>query len=375
MRIAFVHDWLVTYRGGEKVLETLLELYPNAPVFTLFYDPDKMPESIRKHEVIYPRLLAPFKRFRKALLPLLPFFIERLDFSDFDLVISSSSCVAKGIKTPPNTKHLCYLHSPMRYIWDQQDQYVGHLKRLPVLSRLISFLTTYLRHWDQRSAKRVDRFLVNSSFVGKRVERYYGQPYRIVHPPIDQQFFEPTKAAQEHNLAISHSEQSSPYFLAAGAFVPYKRFDLAVLACKRLGKRLIVAGSGSLEGKLRQLAGSKTTFEISPNEQRWQALLAGAEALIFPGVEDFGLIPIEAMASGTPVIALNQGGALDYIEPGRTGEFFCKQEVKALTETIENFDKSRFDKQYLKSFAARFNREGFKKIVQSEITQIMRQTP
>lgn len=347
--MAFVHDWLVTYRGGEKVLEVLLKLYPKAPIYTLFYDPTLMPETIKNRSIQYPKWLNKFRKLRKLSLPLLPRTIESFNLDGYDLVISTSSCVAKGAITSPGGRHICYLHSPMRYIWDQQDEYLDGVKHIPGAKTAIKMLTPWLRSWDVKSSDRVDQFVVNSSFVGKRAKQYYNRDSVVIPPPVDLGQFQP-----EH---LTSNRQG--YFLAAGALVTYKRFDLAIKACESLQKPLIIAGSGPAENQLRKIAGQHTRFEIAPDQKRWVKLMQGAEALLFPGVEDFGMTAIESMACGTPVIAYQKGGAMDFIVENQTGVFFSDATSESMANSINNYDPRQFDAEYLNKYASRYGPKGF----------------
>ncbi|MEN9835008.1 MAG: hypothetical protein RL011_1201 [Pseudomonadota bacterium] len=358
MRVAFVHDWLVTYRGGEKVLTALLELYPEAPIFTLFYDKKAMPPQITDRTVVVPSTLNAVRPLRKLLLPLLPRAIESLQLQQFDLIISTSSCVAKGAIKGPGARHLCYIHSPMRYIWDQQDEYIAGVAHIPGAASAIRALTPRLRQWDISSASRVDRFVANSSFVGERVHRLYARDAAVVHPPIATGRFRP-------------SPKRGGYYLAAGALVSYKRFDLAVAACREAGKRLIIAGSGPMEKSLRAQAGEAVEFVISPSDEELGRLMAEAEALLFPGVEDFGMIAVEAMAAGTPVIAYGAGGARDFIVPGHTGVFFTEATAEALAQAILGFDREQFGSAALVEYAAGYGQEHFLKRMRAEIEALM----
>ncbi len=363
MKVAFVHDWLVTYRGGEKVLETLLPLYPDAPIYTLFYEPRQMPKSINSRRIIAPGWLKPLTRLRKGLLPILPAAIESLPLEQYDLIISTSSCVAKGVIPGPRARHLCYLHSPMRYVWDQREHYLKGTARIPGANGLIHLFSSRLRIWDQVSSQRVDRFIVNSQFVAERVRRYYGRESTVVHPPIEDRFFA---------TPAEPKDKKEPYFLAVGAFVPYKRFDLAIEACRLAGKKLVVAGSGPLEKELRHL-GNHATFVPSPDDAKLQQLYAGAEALLFPNVEDFGLTAIEAMSCGTPVIAFAEGGALDYVKPGETGEFFREQNAASLAAVLKNFSATQFDRTRIRDFAGKFSRQAFQERIRAQIDALMRE--
>ncbi|MES2744042.1 MAG: glycosyltransferase [Bdellovibrionota bacterium] len=359
MRVAYVHDWLVTYRGGEKVLEALLELYPEAPVYTLFYAPSMMPESIRRRNIIVPKLLNRFKFLRKALLPILPAAIEALPLEDYDLVISTSSCVAKGVMIGPHAKHLSYVHSPMRYIWDQRRHYLSGKRSFSLKDFLIHSLSPRLRIWDVTSNTKVDRFIANSRFVATRIARYYGRDAGVIHPPVAIERFFP-----------SSESIKGDYFLVAGAFVNYKRFDLAISACEALGLRIKVIGDGPDEKRLRKFAGANTEFVIKPSGEEWVKLFRGARALIFPGVEDFGITAIEALAAGTPLIALRAGGALDFVDENSTGVFFDHESVESLIAAIQTFQGMTFDRAVLKTSAQRFSKDAFLNKIRAELSAL-----
>jgi glycosyltransferase involved in cell wall biosynthesis len=361
VKVALVHDWLVSYRGGEKVLAALAELYPEAPIYTLFYKPESMPRHLRERMVIFPPLLNRFMLIRKLLLPLLPHLVESFPLFSYDLVISTSSCVAKGVIPGPQAKHLSYIHSPMRYIWDQRLEYFQQLAKFPGALALINYFSKNLRLWDVVSTGRCDRLLVNSHFVGSRVRKYYGRSSSVVHPPIELEAFYPPAAAP----------RADSYWLAAGALVPYKRVDLAIAACEALGQPLVIAGSGSEEKKLRKLAGKYTKFHIAPGTDELRELLQGARALLFPGVEDFGMLAIEAMACGTPVVALAAGGALDFIKPGRTGEFFPEATSEALQEVMQGFSRERYSCEELVAFSQQFSKQIFQRNIKEEIAQLV----
>lgn len=359
MRVAFVHDWLVTFRGGEKVLEALLNLYPDAPIYTMYYDRSKMPDSINSRKVYTSPILNKFKKLRKLCLPFFPRAIEAFDLSEYDLVISTSSCVAKGVITNKNAKHICYLHSPMRYIWDQQEEYLKGVAHIPFAEWAIKKLTPSLRKWDIASAQRVNRFICNSSFVAKRALDFYGLDSTVIHPPIDTKRFNPP------------TSKSGGYLLCAGALVSYKRFDLAIQACEALNKKLIIAGSGPMESQLRAIAGDITQFIIYPDNETFDKLLAHADGLLFPGVEDFGMIAIESMASGTPVIAYRKGGATDFIEEGKTGQFFDDSTSESLIKCLEQFDPSKFDAAQLHKYAEEYCEEAFLQKIRYEISDVL----
>ena len=336
MRVAIVHDWLVSWRGGEKVLESLASLYPDAPIFTLFCDLSTLPEPFRDRNIIVHSGANRFRFMRKALLPFFPIWIESIDLSGFDLVISTSSCVAKGVLVDPSTRHLCYIHSPMRYIWDQRDEYVGALRRIPIVGFIVDLISSLLRVWDTASSTRVDLFVANSNFIKQRVKKYVKK------------------------FLKSNAQIKKGYLLAAGAFVGYKRFDLAIAACEKLGRKLIVAGQGPEYASLKSMAGPHTTIMNAPDDATWTTLMREADGLIFPGVEDFGITAIEAMAAGTPVIAYRAGGALDYIIENKTGVFFAEPTTESLCAAIEQHKSTTWSRVALEQHAANYSHEGFK---------------
>ena len=348
MRVAIVHDWLVSWRGGEKVLESIASIYPDAPIYTLFCDVSTLPESMRHKKIIVHPVANRLRFMRKALLPLMPIWIESFDLAGFDLVISTSSCVAKGVLTDPGARHLCYIHSPMRYVWDQRDEYLGRARKIPVIGFFVDLISMWLRMWDMTSATRVDLFVANSTFVKNRVRKFYGRPALVVPPPIDVERFK-----------APANQRKEGYLLAAGAFVGYKRFDLAIAACEKLGRKLVVAGQGPELEHLRSLAGPNTKVINAPDDLTWTRLMREADALLFPGVEDFGMTAVEAMAAGTPVIARQVGGALDFIVDGKTGLFFVDSTVEALCDAIERLRHVQWSRKDLEDHAAKFSREGF----------------
>lgn len=361
LKVCFVHDWLVSYRGGEKVLESLLKLFPEAPIYTLFYDPRFLPETFRNRKVLYPKTLSHFKKFRKLLLPFLPSAIEAFELKGYDLVISTSSCVAKGVIPPLRAKHVSYIHSPMRYIWDQRGEYFQKLEKIPGLNAVLYYMLSQLRTWDHVSSQRVDYFLSNSNFVKTRVEKYYRRESELIHPPVSVENF------QNYSIVDEYED----YFIIAGAFVPYKRFDLAIEACKDLGKRLVVAGSGPLEAHLRGLAGPRTEFVISPSQELLATLMAKSQAFLFPGIEDFGILPVEALACGAPVLAYKEGGALDYIQEGLNGEFFESQSVDSLKKAILEFDRKNYDASAVVESSKRFSETEFLSKVEKFLLKIL----
>lgn len=331
MKTALVHYWLVNRRGGERVLEELCHMFPHADIYTHVYDPAQFASSVITRHRIHTSFIGRLPRARRLYqyyLPLMPLALEQLDLRGYDLVISSESGPAKGIITSPDTLHLCYCHSPMRYVWDMYHDYMeqsGRIKRL-----LAAPVMHYLRLWDRASADRVDRFAANSQYVAKRIDKCYRRASRIIHPPVNVKHF-------------SYSPQRDDFYLYAGELAPYKRPELAVQACNALAKPLVVIGGGAMEPMLRRMAGPTVHIMGRQPDNVLADHYSRCKALIFPGTEDFGIIPLEAMASGAPVIAYGRGGALETVQDNRTGLFFGQQTAQCLAEAISRFESSGVD--------------------------------
>jgi glycosyltransferase involved in cell wall biosynthesis len=358
-KVALVHDWLTGMRGGEAVLEAIAELFPQAPIFTLLAYPEKLSPALRSRELktSWMQRLPDAERRYRHYLPLMPAAIESLDLSEYDLVISSSHCVAKGVRKKPGAFHLSYIHAPMRYIWDRFEDYFGPGRSGWITRAAALSLRPLLQSWDLRSSRGVDAFVSNSAFIGAQVERIYGTPAAVVHPFANLSRFS------------ALARRPEDFYLMVGAFAPYKRVDIAIEACNRLGLSLKIVGSGQDERRLRELAGPTVEFLGSCTDDEVSTLYSRAKAFLFPGVEDFGITPIEAMASGVPVIALGQGGALETVT-AKTGRFFAEPTVEALAECLQNFEAeekrcSPADREALwqacRDRAAHFTRERFQK--------------
>ncbi len=329
MKVALVHYWLVGMRGGEKVLESLCRMFPEADIYTHVAIPERLSDTIRRHkitETFIARL--PFARtWYPRYLPLMPLALEALDLTGYDLIISSEAGPAKGVIPGPNTIHLSYCHSPMRYIWDQYYVYrqcAGLLTRI-----LLPFIAHYIRVWDTISATRVDLFIANSHFVSKRIKKYYRREASVVHPPVMVDEFVPVPPSE-------HSD----YYLWCGELVSYKRPDIAIEAFNVSRKPLIIIGDGEQRSKLQTMAKPNIVFLGKAPFEILKHHAARCRALIFPGEEDFGIVPLEVQASGRPVIAYAKGGALETVIDGKTGVFFTDASATSLNEAIERFEES-----------------------------------
>lgn len=329
MKVAIVHYWIVNMRGGERVLEALCRMFPDADIFTHVYDPHIASDIIRCRRVTttFIARLPLARRFYQSYLPLMPLALEELDLAGYDLIISSESGPAKGVIPPPGAAHLCYAHSPMRYIWDQYHVYKRHAG---LLARMVMpALAHKLRIWDVSSAARVDAFLANSTHVASRVKAYYRRAASVVHPPV----------AVDDFVCAPRAERE-PFYLWVGELVSYKRPDLAVEAFNKLRRPLVVIGEGPMRARLERMAGDHIRFLGKADFETLKWHLSRCQALIFPGEEDFGIVPVEAMASGRPVIAYGRGGVLDTIRDGETGLLFYDQTTEGLVDAVERFEAS-----------------------------------
>lgn len=358
-RVAIVHYWLLNMRGGERVVERLLKLFPGADLFTHVYDPRRMSDTIRQARVTTSAIsrLPMAKRFYQYYLPFMPMALEGLDLSDYDLVISSESGPAKGVITRPDSLHICYCHSPMRYIWDHYHQYKKEAN--PITKLLMPFIYHGLRKWDVTSSLRVDRIAANSRFIQQRVKKFWQRDSEIIHPPVDTSLFTP-------------SVETDEYYLWVGQMVPYKRPDLAVEAFNRSGRPLVMVGEGSMLKKLRAASKPNITFVERLDFNALRRLYARCKALVMTAEEDFGITPVEAMASGRPVIAFGRGGVLDSVVPERTGMFFGRQDAEALIDAVEYFEifLPHFDPRDAIGQAKRFKPSVFDEKIMSLVKSI-----
>lgn len=349
MKVAIVHYWLTGMRGGEKVVEALADLYPEADIFTLVVDRSAISERLKQHTIIpsFLQRIPRATRIYQRLLPLMPFALEHFDMRDYDLVISSESGPAKGVVPRADAVHICYCHSPMRYIWDHYHAYRAHSGFLSKLAMPV--FAPFLRVWDVSTAARVDHFVANSQHVANRINRYYRREATVISPPVATGDF-------------SAEAEAGDFYLCAGQLVRYKRADLAVEALSRTGRRLVVIGTGEEAAMLKRMAGPSVEFLGYQPFEVLQDYLARCRALVFPGEEDFGIVPVEAMASGRPVIAFNRGGATETVIPGVTGMFFDRQDADSLVDAIERFEamEGQFDRDVIRQHAESFDVSVFK---------------
>jgi glycosyltransferase involved in cell wall biosynthesis len=364
MKTAIVHYWLVNMRGGEKMLEALLELFPEADIYTHVYDPQAVSDTINSHKVYtsYIQKLPFAQKLYQKYMPLMPNALNGFDLQDYDLVISSEAGPVKGVAPGVDAYHICYCHSPMRYLWDMYHEYfrdAGFITRF-FMKRLIP----RLRLWDITSANMVDRFITNSHYVAKRIKRYYNREAEVVYGPADIERFLPIERRPED------------FYLFFGQLVGYKRADIAIEACVQSGRKLIVAGSGASKKDIRRYKKSGLVqFLGRVSDEEIRSLFSRARALLFPGIEDLGLVPIEANAAGCPVIACRKGGVLDTVKENVTGLFFDEQSPASLIKAIERFEASEGifkDRDAFSAQVRQFSREAFKERVSRIIAEGMR---
>jgi glycosyltransferase involved in cell wall biosynthesis len=357
MKVALVHDWLTGMRGGEKVLESFCELYPEAPVYTLLHVPGTVSPKIESHRIKTSFLQhAPFvKSSYRNYLPLFPTAIESLDLQDFDLILSSSHCVAKGVIPPANAIHVSYCHTPMRYVWDQYWNYFGNGRVGVLKSKTLPFLANYLRLWDVSSSHRVNQFIANSEFVAGRIEKYYGRKAAVIYPPVDIDFFVPADKKRED------------FWLVVSALVPYKRIEIAIQSFNKSGKTLVIAGDGPEKNFLQKIAGPRIQFMGRVSSEQLRTLYQSAKAVIQTAEEDFGISVVEALACHCPVIAFARGGALETIEEGETGLFFNDLTPEDLGEKVDKIGTLRFNTTRMRERALRFSPDRFRDDIKSLI--------
>lgn len=352
MKIALVHDFLTQWGGGENVLKVFSEVWPDAPIHVIAYD-EKIVKEFLPGRKIVPSFLQKFpgmpKRF-KYYLSWMPGAVESFRLDDYDVVLSDASAFAKGAVTHPPTRHICYLHTPTRYLWSDRETYIDSAPiPLPLVGRsVVRSIVKKLQKWDLRASERPDYLIANSKFIAARSERYYKRrPDTVLFPPVDTARFKVT--------------QPKDYFLVVGRQEPYKRTDIAIEAANKLGVKLKVVGGGTKLNTLKEIAGPTIEFTGRVSNEELVELYSGCIAFLFPPLEDAGITPLEAMASGRPVIAYGHGGALESVVAGQTGEFFTEQTAESLTTVMKNFDHTKYDPAIIRAHAEQFSIEQFKK--------------
>lgn len=363
MKVVLLHDWLTGFRGGERVLEVFCEMFPEAPIYTLIYQKGTTSPIIenRKIQASFLNCIPGVEKHYRKFLPFFPLAASRLKIiEDCDLVLSSSHCVIKGVKKPKGSKHLSYIHSPMRYIYDQFENYFG--KDAPLLQRLgAKCCRPYLQHWDRASNKNVDQMIANSAFVQKRIKDFYFCDSKVIHPFVDLKDFREVQ---------NNPFPKEDFYLMVTAFAPNKRVSLAIEAFNELDLPLKIVGGGQQENELKEMAKSNIQFLGNVSREDVVTLMNKARGFIFPGVEDFGITPLESLAAGTPVVARKIGGVLETLNDD-VAEFFLEDDVSALIKAIRSFEKRHFERAKLLQRAEDFSKETFKKKIEAEIQNLI----
>jgi len=357
MKIALVHDYLVQNGGAERVLKSLTEIWPNAPIYTILYDDKKCLEF--KNKKIKTSFLqkVPLTRKYHRLFPLLMMnAVEQFNLDYYDLVFSDSSSFAKNVVTSPKVLHICYCHTPMRYAWDDCQHYTREFGFPSWLKKVVPFLMNYIRVWDYFSSNGVDHFIANSKFVQGRIKKYYQRESVVINPPVEVEKF-----------YITPKKELENYFLVTGRMMKYKKMDLVIEVFNELKIPLKIIGRGIEYGNLKKIAGPTIDFLGRVSEKKLREVYSKTQAFIFPQEEDFGIVAIEALASGRPVIAYRAGDIIEHVEDNKTGIFFENQTKKDLKEAIEKFQKINFDSEYIRQTAMGFSREIFKNKIKKEV--------
>jgi len=353
MNVALIHDFLIQRGGAENVLQELARIYPQSPIFTLLHHPEY--SRVVFGDRIRPSYLQqmPFAQDHyQWYLPLMPSAIESHDLTGYDVVLSSSSAFANGVITTPRTVHVCYCHTPTRYLWEDTHEYVADLPYLSIFKQFLLPVLSRLRVWDYQAAQRVDAFIANSKTVQRRIKKYYKQNSTVIYPPVDVQSF-----------SIGSGERT--YFLAGGRLVPYKKIDMVIEAFRALDMPLKIFGTGSDTDRLRKRAKANVEFVGQVSEREKRDLFANARAFINPQIEDFGITMVEALASRTPVVAYRAGGAVEIVEEGKTGVFFDEQTWEGLVDTLMHTDFTRFDPVIIRESAEKFGIDRFEREIRA----------
>ncbi len=358
MKVALIHDHLAQDGGAEQVLKVLAGMFPDAPIYTLLCEPrmtDKYFRGRRVETSIIQRLPGGVSHY-KWYMPFMPMAVEFFDLSDFDLVISDASAFAKGVITAPQTLHICYCHTPTRYLWSDTHQYINELKYNKYFKKIISLVLNYVRIWDRQAADRVDKFIANSRAVQKRIKKYYRRDSIVIYPPVEtDKFFV--------------SRRQDDYFLIGGRLAPYKRVDIVIEAFKKMGRKLKIFGDGVDRQRLQKIAGQDENIEFlgRVDDKTKAELYSHCQAFLNPQEEDFGITMVEAMAAGRPILAFNRGGALEIVQAGKSGEFFSEQTPAAIIRAVENFDAGKYNPEEIRAQARQFDASRFKESVKEYI--------
>ncbi len=366
MRIAFVHDYLVQHGGAERVLECFCEIFPYAPIYTIVHNKQAMHGAFEDKRIYTSYLQKmPFTKNWHRIFPLLmPPAIEQFDFSAYDVVVSDSSSYAKGIITRPETLHICYMHTPMRYAWDDCQKYTRDFYFPRFVKSMIPFAMNYIRLWDKVSADRVDVFVANSNFVANRIRKYYRKEALVVHPPVDTKRFSPV---------IGGVQENKPYFLMVGRLIAYKRHDITIKAFNELGLTLKIIGRGPEMKRLKKMAGPTIEFLGRVDDDELKEYYLNCQGLVFPQEEDFGIVAMEALACGKPLVAFQGGDIPEHMEDKTMGVFFQEQTSQAIVEAVKKFQTMSFDPQYISNKVQKFNREIFKSRMKEIIENKLRE--
>lgn len=358
MRIALVHDYLVQYGGAERVLECFCELFPEAPIYTLLYEEKLMHGALKGKDIRTSYLQKiPFSGTNHRVFPpLMPSAIESFNLDKYDVVLSDSSSFAKGVITGPGTLHICYMHTPMRFAWDDCQKYTQEFYFPRVIKRLVPFFMNYIRIWDRVSAERPDKIIANSNFIRRRIKKYYKRDSAVIHPPVSLDKFYIT-------------EKPDNYFLLVGRMMSYKKFDIVIRAFNKLKLPLKIIGRGPEYDSLRDIAENNVEFLGRVADEELFRCFSRCRAFIFPQEEDFGITAIEAMASGRPLIAYYGGDIPEHMSQGKAGVFFYEQTPEAVAQAVEKFNACSYDSYYLRNKAAEFDREIFKDKIKRYVEQ------
>ncbi|WP_028553103.1 glycosyltransferase [Paenibacillus sp. UNC451MF] len=361
MKIALVHDYLNQYGGAERVLECFMDMFPEAPVYTILSDLNKMPDRFREANITNSFIQnVPFsKKHYKKMLSLLPHAVESFDLRGYDVILSSSSAFAKGIITNPSQLHICYCHTPMRYVWDLYHQYLGEINN-PIYKNVLPFILHKLRNWDAINSQRVDHYIANSINVSNRIKKYYNRESHVIHPPVSFERFD-------------FAGEPGDYFLIVSRLIPYKRIDLVIEAFNLLKLPLVIIGDGYDRNRLQKLAGPTVQLLGYQSDEVISKYYSNCKAFILAGEEDFGITPLEAQANGKPVIAFGKGGALETVVDGKTGIFFYEPTANSLVQAINRYNSISFNPHMIRQHANQFNELRFKEEIRSFITSAIQQ--